>query len=93
MAHNSSCANAATWVCRCAGCVGSLHGWPGYIAAVHDGPAQARLSETAERDWAKATLRGVEGTGSYGAGLARHLTAAGDHRARGRPARPAGPPG
>ena len=37
-------------------------------------------------------LVGVEGTGSYGAGLARHLAAAGDPGRGGRPRGPAGPP-
>ena len=37
-------------------------------------------------------LVGVEGTGSYGAGLARHLAAAGIPGGRGGPLRPPGPP-
>ena len=37
-------------------------------------------------------LVGIEGTGSYGAGLARHVTAAGVRVVEGRPVRPAGPP-
>ena len=37
-------------------------------------------------------LVGIEGTGSYGAGLARHVTAAGDPGRRGGPLRPPGPP-
>jgi hypothetical protein len=37
-------------------------------------------------------LAGIEGTGSYGAGLARHIAAAGIGVARGGPVRPAGPP-
>src|SRR6266581_666355 len=36
-------------------------------------------------------LAGIEGTGSYGAGLARHVTAAGIRVGRGSPAGPAGP--
>ena len=36
-------------------------------------------------------LAGVEGTGSYGAGLARHLAAAGIRVVEGRPVGPAGP--
>src|SRR5690348_6864374 len=36
-------------------------------------------------------LVGVEGTGSYGAGLARHIAAAGVRVVEGRPGRPAGP--
>jgi len=36
-------------------------------------------------------LVGVEGTGSYGAGLARHITAAGVRVVEGRPGGPAGP--
>jgi hypothetical protein len=60
MAHNSSCANAATPVCRCAGCAGSLHGWQPYIAASHAGaPALERLSDSAERAWTKATRQGT----------------------------------
>jgi len=35
---------------------------------------------------------GVEGTGSYGAALARHLTGSGVNRDRGVPAQPAGAP-
>jgi len=61
MAHNSSCANAATRVCRCAGCGGSLHGWPGYMAAVNELPAQKRLSESAEQAWSWASRRGARG--------------------------------
>jgi transposase len=37
-------------------------------------------------------LVGIEGTGSYGAGLARHVTAAGVRVVEGRPVRSAGPP-
>jgi len=37
-------------------------------------------------------LAGVEGTGSYGAGLARHLAAAGVRVVEAGPGRPAGPP-
>ena len=37
-------------------------------------------------------LAGIEGTGSYGAGLARHVTAAGIRVVEGRPVGPAGPP-
>ena len=37
-------------------------------------------------------LVGIEGTGSYGAGLARHLTEAGIRVGRGGPFRPPGPP-
>ena len=37
-------------------------------------------------------LVGIEGTGSYGAGLARHVTAAGHPGRRGGPVRPPGPP-
>jgi hypothetical protein len=37
-------------------------------------------------------LVGIEGTGSYGAGLARHVTTAGIRVVEGRPVRPAGPP-
>ena len=37
-------------------------------------------------------LVGIEGTGSYGAGLTRHVTAAGIRVVEGRPVRPAGPP-
>ena len=37
-------------------------------------------------------LVGIEGTGSYGAGLARHVTAAGIRVVEGRPVGPAGPP-
>src|SRR5260221_5363266 len=36
-------------------------------------------------------LVGIEGTGSYGAGLARHVTAAGVRVVEGRPVGPAGP--
>jgi hypothetical protein len=36
-------------------------------------------------------LVGIEGTGSYGAGLARYVTAAGIRVGRGSPLRPAGP--
>ena len=36
-------------------------------------------------------LVGIEGTGSYGAGLTRHVAAAGIARRRGRPFRPSGP--
>jgi len=36
-------------------------------------------------------LVGIEGTGSYGAGLARHLSAAGVRVVEVRPLRPAGP--
>jgi len=36
-------------------------------------------------------LVGIEGTGSYGAGLARHVTAAGVRVVEGRPGGPAGP--
>jgi transposase len=36
-------------------------------------------------------LVGIEGTGSYGAGLARHVTAAGIRVVEVRPVRPAGP--
>jgi transposase len=36
-------------------------------------------------------LVGVEGTGSYGAGLARHIAAAGVRVVEGRPCGPAGP--
>ena len=37
-------------------------------------------------------LVGIEGTGSYGAGLARHVTAAGIRVVEGGPVRPPGPP-
>jgi transposase len=37
-------------------------------------------------------LIGIEGTGSYGAGLSRHVTAAGVRVVEGRPLRSAGPP-
>jgi Transposase len=37
-------------------------------------------------------LAGIEGTGSYGAGLARHMAAAGVPGRRGGPLRPPGPP-
>jgi transposase len=36
-------------------------------------------------------LAGIEGTGSYGAGLARHVAAAGIRAGRGSPLGPAGP--
>ncbi len=36
-------------------------------------------------------LVGIEGAGSYGAGLARHITAAGVRVVEGRPGGPAGP--
>ena len=44
------------------------------------------------RGHGEVNLVGVEGTGSYGAGLCRHLTAAGVRGGRGGPPKPAGPP-
>ena len=44
------------------------------------------------RGFGAVCLVGIEGTGSYGAGLARHIAAAGIRVGRGGPGGPAGPP-
>jgi hypothetical protein len=35
MAHDDRCGGARKSGCRCSGCAGSLHGWPGALRAVH----------------------------------------------------------
>ena len=35
MAHDDRCGGAKKSGCRCSGCAGSLHGWPGALRAVH----------------------------------------------------------
>jgi hypothetical protein len=59
--HTASCANATTNQCRCSGCAGSMHGWPGRLtsARITEAPARAHLRQTAESAWADATKRGA----------------------------------
>jgi hypothetical protein len=59
--HTSSCANAATPECRCSGCAGSMHGWPGRLglAQISKAPERLHLRHVAERAWADATRPGA----------------------------------
>jgi len=56
MAHTASCGNATTPTCRCGGCAGSRHGWPGAIMLAQPAMAPAREANhrAAERAWADA---------------------------------------
>ena len=56
-------------------------------------PAGYRALAAGSASTARSTTIGVEGTGTYGAGLARYLRTIGLDRGGGRPARPQVPPG
>lgn len=59
MSHNAPCENARSHKCRCSGCGGSLHGWPGHLRRA-EGAAEGResLRLAAEQRWCFAS--GVE---------------------------------
>ncbi|GAA3762411.1 hypothetical protein HDA32_005825 [Spinactinospora alkalitolerans] len=55
MAHNSPCENAKSPKCRCSGCGGSLHGWPGHLLLAQR-PSEDRdaLRSAADQSWFSA---------------------------------------
>ena len=57
MAHTTSCGKAKTPTCRCGGCAGSRHGWPGALMLAHPAMAEARVTihRAAEQAWADAS--------------------------------------
>src|ERR1700733_4682333 len=61
MTHNSSCANATTPQCRCSGCAGTMHGWPGHLgsAQLSRAPERIRLRNAADRAWIEVTKPGT----------------------------------
>lgn len=60
MAHTTSCSNATTRECRCGGCAGSLHGWPGMLLLAQPAMVGARASShlASEQEWGDATRSG-----------------------------------
>jgi hypothetical protein len=56
MAHTASCGKARTPTCRCGGCAGSRHGWPGAVMLAQPAMAAARAANhrAAELAWADA---------------------------------------
>jgi hypothetical protein len=55
MAHNHSCAHAKNPGCACAGCAGSLHGWPGYFdRAEAPEPERERFRRHTDLEWLSA---------------------------------------
>lgn len=63
MAHRSPCDNAKSPKCRCSGCGGSQHGWPGRLHFARQ-PAEERevMRSAADQNWFSAL--GPEGNGS-----------------------------
>ena len=57
MAHTASCGKATTPTCRCGGCAGSRHGWPGALMLAQPAMAEARVANhrAAEVAWADAS--------------------------------------
>jgi hypothetical protein len=57
MAHTTSCGKAKTPTCRCGGCAGSRHGWPGALMLAQPAMAAAGVTmhRAAEQAWADAT--------------------------------------
>jgi hypothetical protein len=57
MAHTGSCGKATTPTCRCGGCAGSRHGWPGALMLAQPAMAEARMAthRAADRAWADAS--------------------------------------
>lgn len=60
MTHTASCGKATSRICRCGGCAGSRHGWPGALALAEPTMAGPRAvhRQAAEQAWAEATKPG-----------------------------------
>jgi hypothetical protein len=57
MAHTASCGRATTPTCRCGGCAGSRHGWPGALMLAQPVMSEARTASrrVVEQAWADAS--------------------------------------
>lgn len=57
MAHNGACGSAKSRTCRCAGCTGARHGWPGSLDMTAPGAREAREQARADADrtWRQAS--------------------------------------
>jgi len=57
VAHTASCGHAKSRTCRCGGCAGSRHGWPGAIRLAQPEMAASRVANdrASERAWVDAT--------------------------------------
>ena len=51
MKHPTSCERATNPLCRCGGCAGTLHGWPGTLELIREPRSRESLRHNSERAW------------------------------------------